>query len=168
MMDSISEQRLCLVHPLLAQKIRTVADQLLHSGIVIRVIQGFRSFQMQDDLFAQGRTTPGRIVTEARGGDSYHNYGLAVDCCPGVTGWPYWTPDWVSVDKHTHKITPSWQKMIDAGKAQGLVSGSQFIDFPDFPHFQMTGILPLAKPTTEAKALLLSHGVQAVWKLAQL
>jgi hypothetical protein len=45
----------------------------------IRVVSGFRTFAEQDALYAQGRTTPGNIVTPARGGESAHNYGLAVD-----------------------------------------------------------------------------------------
>lgn len=40
---------------------------------------GYRSFEEQDALYAQGRTTPGDIVTNAKGGESAHNYGCATD-----------------------------------------------------------------------------------------
>lgn len=45
----------------------------------LRVAQGYRSNEEQDALYAQGRTTPGNIVTWARGGESPHNFGFAVD-----------------------------------------------------------------------------------------
>lgn len=38
-----------------------------------------RSWQRQNELYAQGRTAPGRIVTKAKGGESPHQYGLAAD-----------------------------------------------------------------------------------------
>lgn len=47
--------------------------------ITIEVISGLRSWAQQSALYAQGRTKPGRIVTKARAGSSWHNYGLAID-----------------------------------------------------------------------------------------
>jgi peptidoglycan L-alanyl-D-glutamate endopeptidase CwlK len=58
---------------------------------LIRVVQGLRSWTEQDALYAMGRTAPGKIVTNVKGGYSYHNYGMAVDCVPsihGSTSWP--------------------------------------------------------------------------------
>jgi hypothetical protein len=43
-------------------------------------VQGVRTFAEQDALYAQGRTRKGLRVTNAKGGQSYHNYGLAADC----------------------------------------------------------------------------------------
>lgn len=48
-------------------------------GATAEVISGLRSYQQQAALYAQGRTKPGRIVTNARPGSSWHNYGLAID-----------------------------------------------------------------------------------------
>jgi hypothetical protein len=45
----------------------------------LRIAQGFRTFEAQEALYAQGRTTPGNIVTWARGGESNHNFGFAID-----------------------------------------------------------------------------------------
>jgi peptidoglycan LD-endopeptidase CwlK len=42
-------------------------------------VQGYRSIAEQNELYAQGRKKPGKIVTNARGGYSYHNFGLAFD-----------------------------------------------------------------------------------------
>ncbi len=48
-------------------------------GVRLTLVQGRRTVAHQNKLFAQGRTTRGRKVTNARGGQSYHNYGLATD-----------------------------------------------------------------------------------------
>jgi len=71
----------------LNRKFRAQVEQFLISaqpitskhGITIEVISGLRSWQQQAALFAQGRTKPGNIVTKARPGSSWHNYGLAID-----------------------------------------------------------------------------------------
>ena len=82
---------LALLHP----AVRVMAIILMHRcrniGINIILVQGFRSFAEQDALYAKGRTEVGKIVTNAKGGYSFHNYGLAFDFCPlradGSTDW---------------------------------------------------------------------------------
>lgn len=71
----------------LNRKFRKLAEEFLAAaqpiakkhGITIDIISGLRSWSQQASLFAQGRTKPGRIVTNARPGSSWHNYGLAID-----------------------------------------------------------------------------------------
>lgn len=152
-MDAISESRLALVHPLLAQKVRAMAEGLAAEGIYIRVVQGLRDEAKQAELYAEGRTAPGKIVTNAPPGHSYHEYGLAVDCMPGIRGDGPWKPNGVA----SH---PDYAAMIAAGEAQGLVSGSRWIHMPDFPHFQLAGI-PIS-PTDEMRAAL-KEGLAVVW-----
>src|SRR5271170_6176713 len=95
-MDAISTQRLTLVLPELAQKIEAMATDLESVGIEIRVVQGLRTFAEQDGLYAQRPR-----VTNAAGGYSMHNFGLAVDCVPSLAaiGDPY-APDWDGKDDH--------------------------------------------------------------------
>ena len=154
-MDMISETRLSKVHPALAGKIRTVAATMSASGIELRVVQALRTKAEQDALFAQGRTAPGHIVTNARGGHSMHNYGLAVDIVPGKKGVQPWSPNWVESD-------PAFVTMIDLCEAQGLVAGARWHQLPDFDHFQVAGV-PV-NPTAEMLACLVSGGCEAVWK----
>ena len=75
----VTNRRIRELHPRLGiaarQFINTVEGEL---GIQLRITQGYRSIAEQDALYAQGRTAPGEIVTNARGGQSYHNYGLAL------------------------------------------------------------------------------------------
>ena len=59
-------------------------------NIKLRITDGYRSIQEQNTLYAQGRTTPGNIVTHARGGQSLHNYGNAFDVVQMRNGIPIW------------------------------------------------------------------------------
>jgi peptidoglycan L-alanyl-D-glutamate endopeptidase CwlK len=60
-------------------------------GIDILIYCTYRSGEEQDELYAQGRTKPGRIVTKARAGESFHNYRCAFDWVPMVGGKPQWS-----------------------------------------------------------------------------
>ena len=80
--DSYSEKR---INPLdvgvkdpVSKFIKRVNEELC---IQLRVTQGLRTIAEQDELYAQGRTKPGKIVTNAKGGKSNHNSGLAIDVC---------------------------------------------------------------------------------------
>lgn len=96
----------------------------------VTILVTFRSWDDQDVLYAQGRTTPGLIVTDAEGGDSYHNWGLAFDCAPVVNG----TVDWSDLAKFT--------QMGNIGQQVGLEWGGNWTTFKiqllDMPHFQYT------------------------------
>jgi peptidoglycan L-alanyl-D-glutamate endopeptidase CwlK len=153
-MDAISEIRLAQVHPLLSAKVHAMASVLEGQGIIIRVVQGLRTATQQDELYAQGRTRPGPVVTDARGGYSMHNFGLAVDCIPGIRGKEPWQPNWEA--KH-----PDYGAMIAAGEAQGLVSGAHWESIPDEPHFQLPGV-PVT-PTDAMRTMLSERGMDAIW-----
>lgn len=154
-MDAISESRLASVYPELADKIRTMADQLEAEGTVIRVTQALRSWNEQEALYAQGRTAPGNIVTNCRGGFSYHNFGLAVDCVPSLPGDSY-TPDW-------NANHPTWKRMEEIGQSLALTVGANWRTFPDAPHFQENGRFPVGEPDDELRQLFKDGGMQAVW-----
>jgi peptidoglycan LD-endopeptidase CwlK len=77
-------------------------------------------------LYAQGRTEPGHIVTDAPPGESAHNYGLALDIVPMVNG----KPDWEGTD-------PVWQRVGALGEAAGLEwAGAPGFPFHEMPHFE--------------------------------
>lgn len=160
-MDAVSEARLQLIWPVLAAKIRTMVTMLEQEGIEIRVVQGLRSWTEQDALYAQGRTAPGKIVTNCKGGDSYHNFGMATDCVPSqfAPDQPY-NPDWNS----SH---PLWQRMEAVGISLGLTAGANFRSFPDAPHFQLTGQFPIGAPDDELRQIFKNGGMEAVWQEIQ-
>src|ERR1700761_4994514 len=154
-MDSVSETRLQAVHPILQNKIRSVASALESQGTVIRVVQGLRSWYDQAKIYAQGRTAPGAIVTNAPPGHSMHEFGLAVDCEPSLNGLdgPY-DPDGVAG-------SPRYLAMRAIAEAQGLVSGSRWSHPVDWPHLQLAGIP--ASPTDAMRADFSRGGLSLVW-----
>ena len=103
-------------------------------GVDLLVTSTYRDNASQDALYAQGRTKPGKIVTNAKAGQSWHNYRCAVDVVPIVAGKPRWdVKDEV------------WQKIGALGKAQGLEWAGDWKRFREYPHFQYTGGLTLAQ-----------------------
>jgi peptidoglycan L-alanyl-D-glutamate endopeptidase CwlK len=83
---AVSAQRLATLHPILADRGTQLLERCATQGLALVVTQGLRSMAEQDQLFAQGRTAPGKIVTNARAGESYHNFGLRWSIPPSK-GW---------------------------------------------------------------------------------
>lgn len=109
-------------------------------GIDLLVTSTYRDNASQEALYAQGRTAPGRIVTNARSGQSYHNYRCAVDVVPIRNGKAIWNAK-----------DPIWQRIGTLGKAAGLEWAGDWKRFKEFPHFQYTGGLKLAQLQKGAK-----------------
>lgn len=154
-MDAISERRLTEVHPLLASKIRQLSDTVAadQPPVHLRVTQALRTWSEQARLYALGRSDPGRVVTNAQPGHSWHQFGLAVDVVPlGQDGQPDWNT--------SH---PIWQRLVAAGTALGLQAGARFRTFPDYPHFQLTGKLP-ESPDNETREAFLLSGIDGIWR----
>ncbi len=133
----LSLERLDRLHPAVRTRGAALLELCSHSGLAVLVSQGMRTWEEQDTLYAKGRTIPplGRkyFVTMARGGQSYHNFGLAFDIVvlDAVTkvGWD---------DDH-----PGWRVAGGLGKSVGLEWGGDWARFKDLPHFQYTGGLSL-------------------------
>lgn len=161
-MDNASEAKLQNVHPVLADKVRRMSEMLALEGITIRVTQGLRSWSDQMALWLKGRDSRGnvidssKVVTKAAPGHSYHNFGLAVDVAPFTDN----TPDW----NLTH---PAWKRIVAVGESLGLTSGSEWRSFPDWPHFQLTGSLPVS-PNDAVRSAYMNGGTDAVWTMAGL
>jgi len=114
------------LHPYVQQKAEKLISECAAAGINILVTQTYRSIAEQDALYAQGRTKPGKKVTNAKGGQSYHNYRLAFDIVPLVNGKPAW--DRLDL----------FDKAGEIGKRIGLEWGGDFKTIKDRPHFQYT------------------------------
>lgn len=91
-------------------------------GIRAAMVSGFRSVGAQDKLYAQGRTKPGRIVTNARGGESYHNFGLAADYVmqphAALFDRECWCRFGACAQKHNLVWGGAWAKVRDWGHVQ--------------------------------------------------
>lgn len=110
--------------PLLIKKYSELFELCKKNGIDIGLVSGYRSPAEQDKLYAQGRTTPGNIVTNAKGGQSNHNFGIAFDVCIKRNGQFFW-----------NEPRATWLKMGELGKSIGLEHGDR--GYEDLPHFQM-------------------------------
>lgn len=155
-MDAISEARLGEVHPKLSELMHRMAEMLKLEGIDIHITQALRTWVDQDLLYEQGRTRTGKVVTNAKGGESYHNFGLAVDVCPfTATGTPLWD-----------EKLDCWRRIPEAGESLGLFPGAKFSK-PDLPHFQLTGRFP-ESPNDELRSIFFNHGIQGVWDAAEI
>ena len=78
------------LHPKVQEMAFAWLRECRNAGIDVLVTCTLRSFDDQEKLYAQGRTMPGKKVTNAKPGESFHNYGLAIDFVPIVNGKPAW------------------------------------------------------------------------------
>lgn len=119
--------------------VRTKAEKFLEeckaAGIQIIVTSTLRDNECQEQLYCQGRTTPGAIVTNAKAGESMHNYGVAFDIVPLRNGKCVWGTKGEDLDL--------WKKVGAIGVQCGLEWAGNWNSFKEFPHFQYTGGLSL-------------------------
>lgn len=78
------------LNPVVAAKCSAFINECKLQGIDVIITSTLRDNESQNALYAQGRTTKGSIVTNAKGGQSFHNYGVAFDFCPIVNGKCQW------------------------------------------------------------------------------
>jgi peptidoglycan L-alanyl-D-glutamate endopeptidase CwlK len=121
--DDRSEKNIKTLEPRAQEKAREFLQKVREAGINARIIGGSRTFAEQDELFAMGRTKPGKIVTNARGGFSNHNFGVAWDI--GIFEGTQFLGD--------SKLYAAAGKI---GKSIGLEWGGDFKTIIDQPHFQ--------------------------------
>lgn len=138
MIDKISLKRAELVHPRLRfelKKILEECDEALTGRAMVRLSQGIRTNKEQDELYAQGRTIPGKKVTNVKGGDSYHNYGLAVDIVLIIDGK---VASWDTKADWDQDGQADWMEVVLIFKKHGWTWGGDWRTFKDMPHFQKT------------------------------
>ncbi|MNX94403.1 Peptidoglycan L-alanyl-D-glutamate endopeptidase CwlK precursor [compost metagenome] len=109
------------------------------SGIDFVILEMLRTFTRSNELYAQGRTKPGPIVTKAKAGQSYHNFGLAVDGGPKYRDKAF-TWAW---DKDS-KLMAAMKRVAALAKRHGIEWGGEWTSFRDLPHFQDAEAPPLA------------------------
>jgi len=123
-LDERSERCIASLHPQVQPLARSLIQIAAEHGVEIRVISGNRSYEEQNVLFAQGRTTAGKIVTRAQGGWSNHNFGLAFDI--GVWENGQYQPE-----------SKSYRIVGILGKSIGLECGGDWKSIVDEPHFDV-------------------------------
>ena len=144
MRDKISIDRAKKLHPEVRDEVINLIDKAekqLPSFLAIRIVQGLRTITEQNELYAQGRTKPGDIVTNAKGGSSYHNYGLAIDFAILLDKDGNGTYDELSWDikKDNDKDdVADWLEVVKIFEAAGWQWGGKWASIRDYPHLQKT------------------------------
>lgn len=110
-----------------ASKTREVIKEMYKAGVFVGVSAGYRSNAEQDELYKQGRTKAGAIVTNAKGGESNHNFGVAVDL------FQYSKDGTEAIFENDS----AFQKIVKAMKKKGFDWGGDWRSFKDTPHFQL-------------------------------
>lgn len=143
MTDKITLQRIDLLHPELRGEAKELYAEICESltgRAICRFSHTLRTKKEQDDLFAIGRTKPGKIVTNAKGGQSYHNYGLAIDIVLLVDrdkNGSFESASWETNVDFDGDGKADWQEVVNIFKRYGWEWGGDW-KFSDKPHFQKT------------------------------
>lgn len=132
----ILSRDISLLHPVLQMKCRELIRKCKEKGIDIGISQTLRTKAEQDTLYAQGRTKPGKIVTNCRYPKSLHCWGVAFDVYVQRGGKAIWD-------------VAAYRPVGELGESLGLEWGGRWRNFPDFPHFELPGF--------SASALELKH-----------
>lgn len=129
-MEETSEEKILGLYSDLQVLVRRLFEDMVKvHGLRMKVTEGVRSFEKQAALYAQGRSIPGKIVTNAQPGYSFHHYGLAFDSC-------FQGPD-PFLEKN-QKGYFYWREYGRLAEAHGLVWGGSFRLIKDRPHCQYT------------------------------
>jgi peptidoglycan L-alanyl-D-glutamate endopeptidase CwlK len=134
--DLITIERIKSMHPLLRDELTAQyleINRKLPKYVRLRFTHTYRSIEEQNALYAQGRTTKGNIVTNAKGGSSFHNYGLAFDIAILLDNDKNGTFESIS-----YAQDENFMKVVNFFKSKGWIWGGDFKSFKDNPHFQKT------------------------------
>jgi peptidoglycan L-alanyl-D-glutamate endopeptidase CwlK len=141
--DARTEKNLATLHPKAQPAFRAFLRRLIPhmaaKGVVAKVISGNRTYAEQNELYAQGRTKPGKRVTNAWGGMSNHNFGVALD---------------IGLFKGAEYLTssPLYAEAGPIGESVGLKWGGRWTSLKDEPHFEYpTGLTMLEMRERVAK-----------------
>ena len=131
----INSRSIMDLHPKVQIMVNAMLEACIKAGFDILITSTYRDAEAQNTLYAQGRTKKGSIVTNAKAGESFHNYRLAFDIVPLRNGKPVW-----GTNGADGKL---WKDIAKIGKACGLEWAGDWKTFVEFPHFQYTQGLTL-------------------------
>lgn len=122
------------LHPVVERNKNILLEQAAVINIDVVITDETRSIDEQNELYAQGRSTGGDIVTNARGGESYHNYGLAIDYALMLDNGEI---TWNTQYDGNNNGESDWLEVAELAKDLGFEWGGDWESFPDYPHLQM-------------------------------
>jgi peptidoglycan L-alanyl-D-glutamate endopeptidase CwlK len=140
MIDKATQDRITKLHPSVRAEvtkfIEDINTNILTGRAKVRIAQGLRTFAEQDALYAQGRTKPGKKVTNAKGGQSVHNYGFAFDIVLIIDGKD---ASWDTAKDWDGDKKSDWMEVVSYLKDHGWTWGGDWKSFKDLPHFDKKG-----------------------------
>lgn len=126
--------------PEVCERVIKFKEEAKKQGLDFIITSTYRDFESQNELYAQGRTKKGAIVTNAKGGQSWHNWKRAIDIVPLRNGKPVWGTGGNGIDNNASDDATDdlelWQKIAAIGKSFGLEWAGDWKTFKEFPHFQ--------------------------------
>lgn len=144
MRDAVSAPRVALLHPKVREEVTALIDKIeagFAPNVKIRIVQGLRTKSEQDALYAQGRTKPGSIVTNAKWGQSFHSYGLAIDFAimyDKDNNGSFEVLSWDTNYDFDKDGVKDWMEVVKPFKAAGWAWGGDFKSIQDDPHLERT------------------------------
>lgn len=147
----INSRKIEDLHPIVREKAKMFLARCkkeLPPWVEVLIISTHRDNESQAELYAQGRTKPGKIVTMAKPGQSFHNWRVALDILPLRHGKPVWETSGDGIDTNPADDEKDslelWQRIVAIAESCGLESASRWKKFKEWPHLQYTGGLTLA------------------------
>ena len=137
-----SSRNLSDLLPEVADKCQAHIDACATERIDLLITCTLRDFEQQTALYQQGRTAPGGIVTNARAGDSAHNYGRAYDVVPMRNGKPVW-------GTIADMDAALWRRVGELGESVGMEWAGRWKTFRELAHFQDLGGMTIASLKSE-------------------
>lgn len=128
----INSRKISDLHPVVARKCQDFIDKCEAAGIDVIITSTYRDNESQAAIYAQGRTKAGPIVTNAKPGQSWHQWRVAFDFVPIKNG----KADWNNI--------LTFAKCGEIAESVGLEWGGRW-KMKDYPHCQFTGGNTLAQ-----------------------
>lgn len=132
-----SDPKLQNLLPVVQAAAEALIERAYRRGVSIIITAGFRTYAEQNALYAQGRNGDNRpIVTNARGGQSNHNFGVAIDFALLLPSGR--EVSWDTLRDGDKDSLPDWSEVVEEAKRIGFSWGGDWRSFKDMPHLEMT------------------------------
>ena len=128
----VNSRSLSDLNPKVAALCSEFINRCKAEGIDVIITSTYRDAESQNALYAQGRTAPGKKVTNAKAGQSFHNWRVAFDFCPIVNGKAMWNDAVLFI------------RCGEIAEGIGLEWAGRWKKFNETAHCQYTGGLSLA------------------------
>ena len=141
--DRLTLTRITTAHTAIRQQLLEIYEEICESltgRAQCRFTEVLRSAKRQDELYAQGRSKPGKIVTNAKAWESFHQYGLALDICLILDGKE---ASWDRVTDFDRDGIADWMECVRIFKSHGWEWAGEWKTFREAPHFQCTFGIPI-------------------------